>query len=321
MRVIVSKQTGVLEMKKISTFKRMASALLLVTLMATTVFAATATTENLKPAPEATSNMLVSGTVVSVVVGAEYNTIEITNDSGGMVFHMNKTVFVVDQGSNKLLSLDAIKKGMKITVVLDKMAPMTMSLPGQTSGAVGVVILSDMGSIDLSIYNGDLVNLENTLALNIHSTTQIAHEKGLKMIFGAEDLKGAECLVLYTASTRSIPAQTTPEFVVILAGAADDGVKDFINIEITDKAAKATYVPLRALAEGKGYEVKWQSHTKPILLSKDDMKIELLIGETSFVFTHMTKDIKPLDRMSKLDLAVMLEGGTTMVPSTFIEAL
>ena len=298
-------------MKKKSTFKRMASALLLVTLMATSVFAATATTENVKPAPEETSNMLVSGTVVSVVVGAEYNTVEITNDTGGMVFHMKKTVFVVDQGASKLLSLDAIKKGMKITVVLDKMAPMTMSLPGQTSGAVGVVITSEMGSIDLSIYNGDLVNLENTVKLNIHSTTQIVHEKGLKMIFGAEDLKGAECLVLYSVATFSIPAQTTPEFVVILAG-SDDGV---------DEAAKATYVPLRALAEAKGYEVKWQSHAKPILLSKDDIKIELLIGKTSFVFTHMTKDIKPLDRMSKLDLAVMLESGITMVPSTFIEAL
>jgi hypothetical protein len=307
-------------MKKKSTFKRMASALLLVTLMATSVFAATATTENVKPAPEETSNMLVSGTVVSVVVGAEYNTVEITNDTGGMVFHMKKTVFVVDQGASKLLSLDAIKKGMKITVVLDKMAPMTMSLPGQTSGAVGVVITSEMGSIDLSIYNGDLVNLDNTVKLNIHSTTQIVHEKGLKMIFGAEDLKGAECLVLYSVATFSIPAQTTPEFVVILAG-SDDGVEDYINIEITDEAAKATYVPLRALAEAKGYEVKWQSHAKPILLSKDDIKIELLIGKTSFVFTHMTKDIKPLDRMSKLDLVVMLESGITMVPSTFIEAL
>ena len=307
-------------MKKKSTFKRMASALLLVTLMATSVFAATATTENVKPAPEETSNMLVSGTVVSVVVGAEYNTVEITNDTGGMVFHMKKTVFVVDQGASKLLSLDAIKKGMKITVVLDKMAPMTMSLPGQTSGAVGVVITSEMGSIDLSIYNGDLVNLDNTVKLNIHSTTQIVHEKGLKMIFGAEDLKGAECLVLYSVATFSIPAQTTPEFLVILAGSAD-GVEDYINIEITDDAAKATYVPLRALAEAKGYEVKWQSHAKPILLSKDDIKIELLIGKTSFVFTHMTKDIKPLDRMSKLDLVVMLESGITMVPSTFIEAL
>ena len=30
------------------------------------------------------------------------------------------------------------------------------------------------------------------------------------------DLKGSECLVFYTISTRSIPAQTTPEFVLIL---------------------------------------------------------------------------------------------------------
>jgi len=308
-------------MKNNRALKRITTTILLVALMTTTVFAATTATKNLNRTPEETSNMLVSGTVTNVTVRDEYNTVEITNDSGGMIFHVNKSVFVIDQKTNKVLSLNAVKKDMKITVVLDKMSPMTMSIPGQTNGAIGIVILSDMGSIDLSIYNDGLVNWENTLALNIYSTTQIAHEKGLKMIFSAEDLKGAECLVLYTASTRSIPAQTTPELVMILNGPEDGIATDTRDIEISDEASKAVYVPLRVLAEEKGYEVKWQSHTKPILLSKDDMKIELLIGETSFVFTHMTKDIKPLDRMSKMDLVVQLEGGTTMVPDTFIDAL
>lgn len=288
-------------MKKKSTLKRITTAVLLVSLMATTAFAATTTKTDLMPAPEDTSNMLVSGTVVSVEIGEEFNTIEITNDNMGMIFHVNKGVFVVDQASNKVLSLDAVKEDMKITVVLDKMAPMTMSIPGQTSGAIGIVIVSDYGSLDLSIYNSDLVNLENTLRLNISPKTQIIHRNGVKMIFGPEDLKGKECLVLYSKATFSIPAQTSPEMVVILDSPA--------------------YVPLRVLAEAKGYEVKWQSHTKPILLSKNDIEIELLIGETNFVFTHMTKDIKPLDRMDELDLAVLLDNGTTMVPDTFIEAL
>ncbi len=309
-------------MKNKKALKRITTTILLVALMTTTVFAATATTtKDVYPAPEESSNMLVSGTVTSVTVGDEYNTIEITNDTGGMVFHMNKTVFVVDQRTNTLFSLKAIKKAMEISVVLDKNSPMTLSLPGQTNGAIGIVILSDMGSIDLSIYNDELVNLENTLALNIHSTTQIAHEKGLKMIFGTEDLKGAECLVLYSAATRSIPAQTTPEFVMILNGSEDGVATDTRDIEVLDGASIANYLPLRTLAEAKGYEVKWVSHAKPIILSKDDMRIEILIGETSFAFTHMTKDIKPLDRMSKLDLVVQLDKGTTMVPNTFIDAL
>jgi hypothetical protein len=307
-------------MKKMKTLKRITTAILLVTLMGTTAFAATTAKPDLMPAPEETSNMLVSGTVVDVEMGKEYNTIEITNDNMGMIFHVNKTVFVVDQTSTKILSVNDIKKDIKITVVLDKMSPMTMSIPGQTNGAIGIVILSDSGSLDLSIYNGDLINLENTLALNISSTTQIIHENGSKMIFGPEDLKGKEALVIYSIATLSIPAQTSPDMVVILNG-ADKNINENTAVEVTDRAAKAVYVPLRALAEGKGYEVKWQSHVLPILLSKDDIKIELLIDQTSFVFTHMTKDIKPLDRMSKLDLAVLLDSGITMVPDTFIEAL
>lgn len=296
-------------MKKISTLKRITTSILLVALMTTSAFAATASSETLIPAPEETSNILVSGTVSSVEVNEDYNTIEITNDNMGMIFHVNKTVFVIDQKTNKLVSLDDIVKDMEIAVILDKMAPMTLSIPGQTSGAIGIVVLDSEGSINLSIYDGNLVNLDNTLALNIHTTTNIAHEKGLKMIFGVDDLKGKECLVLYSFATFSIPAQTTPDFVMILNGSE------------TDEAANAAYVPLRALAEEKGYKVIWQSHTKPIVLEKNDIKVELIIGEKSFEFTHMTKDIKPLDRISELDLVVKLENGTTMVADSFIEAL
>lgn len=303
-------------MKKFSTLKKITTTILLVALMTTTVFAATSTKADLMPAPEETSNMLVSGTVTSIEIGKEFNTIEITNDNMGMIFHVGKTIFVIDQKTNKILSVNDIKKGMKITVVLDKMAPMTMSIPAQTNGAVGIVILSESGSVGLSIFNGDLVNLENTLQLNIGPNTQILHQNGSKMIFGAEDLKGQECLVLYSIATLSIPAQTNPEFVMILNGSVVDSDGDTVIVKVD-----ASYLPLRALAEAKGFDVKWVSHKKPIILSKDDMKIELLIGETSFTFTHMTRDIKPLDLMKALDLAVLLKDGVTMVPDTFIDAL
>ena len=305
-------------MKKISTLKKITTSILLVALMTTTAFAATATKPDLKPAPKETSNMLISGVVSNVENNGDFNTIEITNDNMGMVFHVSKTIFVIDQKTNKLLSVNDIKKSMKITVVLDKMSPMTMSIPAQTNGAVGIVILSESGSLDLSIYNEELINLENTLMLNVGLTVNIAHENGSKMIFGSEDLKGKECLVLYSIATLSIPAQTNPEFVMILNGGDVDGNGDTNTRNI---GSEATYVPLRTLAETKGYEVKWQSHKKPILLSKDDIKIELLIGQTSFSFTHMTRDIKPLDLMKELDLVVLLKDGVTMVPDTFIDAL
>lgn len=313
-------------MKKNITFKSISCSLVLVALMSATAFAATqpaATPEKADPpsavekaAESEAKNMLVSGKVTDIVSDKDATTITITNDDMGMVFHVSKNVFVIDKKTNSYLSVSDIKKDMTITAVIDKMSPMTLSLPPQTGGAIGFIINSDQGSVDLSTYNDELVNFENTLKLNIDKETQIVDVKGTKKLFSAEDLKGSECLVLYTVSTRSIPAQTAPEFVMIMNTAEQldrDG-----NADTSEKAA---YVALRDLAEAKGYQVKWESAAKPIVLTKDDIRVELTIGSTEFAFEHKTKDIKPLDKMDKLDLAVKLENGKTMVPNTFIDAL
>lgn len=315
-------------MKKIITLKNIACSLLLVALTSMTAFAtelpsltqggAEKISVDHKLSESQAKNMLVSGKVTNVEVGKESTTITITNDNMGMVFHINKNVFVIDRSTNEYLFIEDIKKDMTVTAILDKMSPMTMSLPPQTGGAIGFIINNDQGSINLSTYNDELVNFENTLKLNIDKKTQIAHVKGTKRLFSTKDLKGSECLVLYKASTRSIPAQTTPGFVIILntAEELDDNQSSY-----ADAPKTIAYVPLRALAEAKGYEVKWESATKPIILIKNDRRVELTIGSTDFAFEHKTKDILPLDKMDKLDLVVKLENSRTMVPETFINAL
>lgn len=315
-------------MKKNITFKSITCSLVLVALMSATAFAATQpaaapdkadTTAAVEKAAESEAkNMLVSGKVTDIVTDKDATTITITNDDMGMVFHVSKNVFVIDKKTNSYLSVSDIKKGMTITAVVDKMSPMTLSLPPQTGGAIGFIVNSDQGSVDLSTFNKELVNFENTLKLNIDKKTQIVDVKGTKKLFSAEDLKGSECLVLYSVSTRSIPAQTAPEFVMILNTAEDlDADQD----NSVDTPEKASYVALRDLAEAKGYQVKWESASKPIVLTKDDIRVELTVGSTEFVFEHKTRDIKPLDKMDKLDLAIKLENGKTMVPNTFIDAL
>lgn len=314
-------------MQKNKILKSITCSVLLVALMTATAFAATqpvATQDKADPiavekaAESEAKNMLVSGKVTDIVTDQEATTITIENDDMGMVFHVSKNVFVIDKKTNSYGSVSDIKKGMTITAVIDKMSPMTMSLPPQTGGAIGFILNSDQGFVDLSTYNNELVNFENTLKLNIDKETRIVDVKGTKKLFGAEDLKGSECLVLYTVSTRSIPAQTTPVFVMILNTAE---ALDADQENSADTPEKASYVGLRELAEAKGYQVKWESATKPVVLTKDDIRVELTIGSTEFAFEHKTKDIKPLDKIDKLDLAVKLENGKTMVPNTFIDAL
>lgn len=263
-------------------------------------------------------NMLVRGTVKEAAVLDNGNTkITIENEDMGMVFHVRDGAFVLDQKTTSYLSVGDIKEGMTITAILDKHSPMTASIPPQTGGSIGFVINSEGGSLDLSVYNEELVNLENTLKLNIDEKTVIKDVRGTKQEFKADNLKGSECLVLYGVSTKSIPAQTSPDFVMILNS------KD--SLAAGENAAtvkiKAEYVPLRAQAEAKGYTVLWTSHKDPIVLTKGDIRLELTLGSSEFKFEHMTMDIKPLDMLERLDFAVKLVDGATMVPSTLIEAL
>jgi hypothetical protein len=155
------------------------------------------------------------------------------------------------------------------------------------------------------------------LKLNIGEETVIKDIRGTLQEFTAEDLKGSECLVLYSVATKSIPAQTNPELVLILNS------KD--NLAAGENAAtvkiNAEYVPLRAQAEAKGYTVLWTSAKDPLVLTKGDIRLELTLGSSEFKFEHRTFDLKPLDMVERLDFEVKLVDGKTMVPSTLIEAL
>lgn len=317
-------------MKRIDTFKVITTTLLLTALMSTTAFAAVGqpnlvqgdlTTTSVGQvqqvkAESTAKNTKTMGKVVSAVKKDNSTTIEISNDNGGLIFHADKGVFVIDQKTNKLVSLDDIKAGMNITGIYDKLAPMALSMPGQTSAAIGFIINSDDASMDLSVYNETLTNWENTLKLNISPSTKITDAKETKKVFTAEDIKSSECIVLYSVSTRSIPAQTNPEMVIILNTAAELAAdKD------KEEIAKVEYVSLREVAEAKGYKVTWTSNKAPIVIEKDGTKATVTIGSDAFTFEHMTKDIKPLDRMEKLDGPTKIEAGKTMVAKSFGDAL
>ncbi len=139
-----------------------------------------------------------------------------------------------------------------------------------------------------------------------------------------KDMKITAVLPKNYVMTMSIPPQT-PSAVGFIINNGDDKVEllkyeDFIK-SAHDNSKEDTYVELRAEAESKGYVVEWTSNSKPIILTKNDMKIEITIESDQFKFEHLTKDLKPLDRMEKLNMPVILEEGKTMITSSFIDAL
>lgn len=305
-------------MKKKTIIKVLSGVLCLTIMMSVTAFAGTtdikldssAAVDKVSVTEEEQQQYTIEeGTVTSVENKGEYYRLEITNDNMGMIFNIKDKAFVIDQKSNKRLTVKEIKKDMKLAAILPTNAAMTLSIPAQTSAAVGFIIKSNEGSFDMSLYNSDLVNAKNTLKLNISDNTQIVDAQGSKRLYSAEDIKNSECVVLYTIATRSIPAQTLPEMVIILDKRQQKETVD------------SKYIALREAAEGKGYKVQWTSNEKPIVLTKNDMTVEITIGSDGLKFTHLTKDIKALDRINKMDLPVVLENGQTMVSDSFITAL
>ena len=127
-------------------------------------------------------------------------------------------------------------------------------------------------------------------------------------------------------TTMSLPPQTSGTIGIVVAKSDaelsfDAYYEQFTGNETAQGALEDTYVELRAAAEAKGYTVTWTSNKKPIVLTKDDITAEVTIGSDAFTYTHMTRDLQPLDRMEKLSMAAKLENGKTMVPKSFTDAL
>lgn len=335
-------------MKKQQLMKFMAASCLAVTVMTTPVFAqqsanTPATNPNVESSQPVTptdqkdmveshaENALVTGKVTSATVDGDMYSIQIGNekDSYSIVFQAKKDVFVIDQQKpTEALSLKDVKVGMTITAIMDKNAPTTLSLPPITNGARGFILNSDKGFTDLSVYNDELVNESNTLKLNISETTPIINVNGAKMRYSADDLKGSECLVLYTVSTRSIPAQTTPQLVMIMNTAQD--LKDHQSSQPTDQAVKSdtakptteksetmkpedvVFTTLRDKAEAKGYEVKWNKTDQSIQLTKGDIAVTLKIDDTKYTVGDQVLTMKD---------APQLKNGTTFVSKEFLDSL
>lgn len=254
-----------------------------------------------------------TGKITSITEKDGFTTIDITNDNMGMVFHV-ENAFVADQKTSTMKSIKDLKVGMEITAIITGKAPMTMSIPPQTPGAVGFIINGE-GSVDVSTYNDELINAKNDLKLNISEDTVIVDSRGTKQIIKEEDLKGKDLAVLYTITTRSIPAQTNPEMVIVLqpeeevAAPETDKQEDAVPISETVKVAD---VELRAECDKLGLKITWTGNDKPMTIEKDGVKAEIKIGD---------KNVKINGEAKVLVNAPKLEKGKTIIGSDFMEML
>ncbi len=102
--------------------------------------------------------------------------------------------------------------GMRVECWYRTDVPMPLIYPPQYHAAVAAEVRAGR-RIDVDYYDAALVNQGRTLKLNIDGS--VALRTANNQYFQASP-SGHELAVIYTSSTRSIPAQTTPEKIVVL---------------------------------------------------------------------------------------------------------
>ena len=223
---------------------------------------------------------------------------------------------------------EKIAAGSEITAYYDANAFMIMIYPPQYKAEV-IVVENDSRNVKVDLFDEELVSADGSLKLmNISEVKDIVNEDGTAY---EGDLKNKVLAAVYTISTKSIPAQTTPQKIVVLDKAADS---DRQSEEKTDEAAVSVsgrdvfvygekikapaafvsnsgvqMIPLRAAAEAMGYEVTWNGAERSVLLGSD---IKFKVGEDSFAINGTEV---------KLAEASLIIDGRTFVPMGFFDTV
>ena len=252
---------------------------------------------------------------------------------------------VYDNLGNKK-ALSDLTDGTKITVFTGSYEPTPLILPVQYTANVIIINGDQEGNVNADTYLADeegYTNVANTLNIAAADDTKIV-DKDEKEYKG--DLDKNDLIVFYGASTKSIPAQTTPTKVVVL-GENEFALKQIeaeknatpaptaapettvapevteapqvsyaglVNVVIGDKNVSDVYakdnttmVPLREVAEAAGFTVTWDAENRAVILN--DGVYSLKIGENSYVKGKMM----PLT----LSAAPEIVNDLTYVPAEF----
>ena len=205
------------------------------------------------------------------------------NENGGLRFVVAPTTTIVDRETGSVITADKLTEGMEVAVIYGANAPMGMSMPPYMGQVTAVVANADKGSISVGHFNDDLLNEKDLLQLNISEKTTILTTLGTKSILSADDVKGKDAVVFYDITTSSIPAQTNPSLVLLLEE-REAATEDTEEVAVDTKSVEAPeMVALRDAAEAKGYSVKWQGKTAPVVLEKDGMTAQITLGSTTYV--------------------------------------
>jgi hypothetical protein len=131
--------------------------------------------------------------------------ISVENKMGRLInFIITPTTYFVDHVM--------VTEGDTVTGFYNANAPAPLIFPPQLR-AIVMAKATPKQTVKVDYFNSQLVSSDGRLKLNITSTTQIKLENGQRF---PQNPANRDLIVVYGATTRSIPAQTTPDQIIVM---------------------------------------------------------------------------------------------------------
>ncbi|MBP2243387.1 hypothetical protein J2Z40_004025 [Cytobacillus eiseniae] len=277
-------------MKKLTAFVT-ATLITGIVISGSSVFASSQTTENLDSLTEkkddqmmdSSNFMKTSGVITDVKKDKDSTTLIVEDKENESETHilLSEEALLFSSKTTEAFEQGNLEKGMNITAYYDKNKPMIMIYPPRITPEIIIVNEGDMGQVKISQFDDQFVSLDNDLKLNIAEETILLNENGKEI--KQEDLHGKELMVFYDVSTKSIPAQTTPNKIIALNNQDQlfEAVQEIVGDDYYIKSDKKL-LPVRKVAEHLGYKVKWHSKQSSVELTKQNQSIQIHLGKEEY---------------------------------------
>lgn len=147
-----------------------------------------------------------TGVIVNMTRGNDCcsQMISLQTENGIVNFNVTPATEVVDSRQ--------LRPGMRVTAYYDSSLPVPLIFPPQYTAQL-LVVLERNEQVMLNFFNRNLLARDRSLQLNIGRNTTVETLNGQRFTCGPGN---RFLLVFYSATTRSIPPQTTPRRVIVL---------------------------------------------------------------------------------------------------------
>lgn len=263
-----------------------------------------------------------------VVTEAEDGRILVGDREQGIVFNLSEDIFVYDSIKNETVTIKDIKIDDNVVAVYKENSPMALSLPPICSACEFLIIVDKEDSVKVDSFTDEFVSADGELKLNLDDESLIINAENEKQ--QPDAVKDKQAVVLYTVTTKSIPAQTSPSLVVVIGDAVEDAQAETTpkNQESTEnsimdslteeqkalcyKVDDTTMLPLRSVAEALGYEVTWTAEGQLITVTFQAASYTLTIGQNEYGYNKS---------IHTMEIAPQLTNGLTYVPQNVMQAM